>query len=68
MGMIRGSGFAVMVSVGEAVSADPLISSKGLLPSVLEVGGATCGLEVIKTLSEEDRELDEDDSIAVEGI
>jgi len=68
MGIIRGSGFAVMVLVGEPVSADSVILSKGLLPSVLEFGVATCRLEVMEFLSEEDRELDEDESIAVEGI
>jgi hypothetical protein len=65
MGMIRGS---VIVLEEEAVSADSLIFSKGLLPSVLEVGGAICGLGVTSTLLAESRELDEDDGIAVEGI
>jgi hypothetical protein len=68
MGIIRGSEGSVIVLEEEAVSADSLIFSKGLLPSVLRSGVATCGLDVIKTLSEEDRELDEDEGIAVDGI
>jgi hypothetical protein len=68
MGMIRGSGFSVIVLVVEADSADSWKLTKGLLPSVPEVGEAICGLEVIEALSEDVRELDEDESIAVEGI
>lgn len=46
MGMIRGSGFSIMILLEEAVSAGSLRLSKGLLPSELEVGVAICGLEV----------------------
>jgi hypothetical protein len=68
MGIIRGSEGSVVVFVREVDSGGSLVFSKGLLPSVLGADVATCGLEVIKTLSEEDRELDEDEGIAVEGI
>jgi len=68
IGMIRGSRFSVMKLVGEADSARSWELLKGLLLSELEVGVPICGLEVPGRLSEEDRELEEDDSIAVEGI
>jgi len=68
MGMIRGPGFSVMRLLQEAVSAGSLRLSKGLLPSVLEVGVAICGLDVKGFLSEEDWEMDEDEGIALEGI
>jgi hypothetical protein len=68
MGIILGSAGSVIVLEEEAVSADSLIFSKGLLPSVLEVGGAICGLEVTSISLAEARELDEDEGIAVEGI
>ena len=68
IGMIRGSEFSVMVIANEADSAGSWELSKSLLPSELEVGVPICGLEVPGCLSEEDRELEEDDSIAVEGI
>ena len=68
MGMIRGSAGSVMILLEEAVSAVSWVFSKGLLPSELEVGVATGGLDVTGILSEEDRELDEDEGIALEGI
>jgi len=66
--MIRGSGFSVMVVAGEADSAGSWELSKGRLPSKLEVGVAIWGLEATECLSEEDRELAENGSIAAEGI
>lgn len=68
IGMMRGSGFSVLVMTKEADSAGSWELSKGLLPSAPEDGVATCGLDVAGCLPEEDRELEEDDSIAVEGI
>jgi hypothetical protein len=68
MGMIRGSEGSVVVFVGEVDSGGSLILSKGLLPSVLGAGVATCVLDVAGALSKEDGELDEDEGIAVEGI
>jgi hypothetical protein len=68
MGMIRGSDCSVVVFVGEVDSAGSLILSKGLLPSVLDVGAVVCGLEVIGDLLEDARELEEDENKAVEGI
>jgi hypothetical protein len=68
MGMIRGSAGPVMVSMGEADSADSWTLSKGLLPSVLELGVAIWGLDVMGGLLREDRELDEDEDVAVGGI
>jgi hypothetical protein len=68
MGMIRGSDCSVVVFVGEVDSAGSLVLSKGLLPSVLEVGGAICGLGVTSVSLAEARELDEDEGIAVDGI
>ena len=72
MGMIRGSEGSVMVLVGDVDSAGSLVLSKGLLPSVLEVGGAICGaicgLGVTSISLAEARELDENEGVAVEGI
>jgi hypothetical protein len=68
MGIIRGSEGSVVVFVGEVDSAGSLVLSKGLLPSVLGVGGAICGLGVTSVSLAEARELDEDEGIAVEGI
>jgi hypothetical protein len=68
MGMIRGSEGAVMVSMGEADSADSWTLSKGLLPSMLELGVAIWGLEFTGALSKDDRELDEDEDVVVGGI
>jgi hypothetical protein len=68
MGIIRGSEGSVMVLEEEADSAGSLVLSKGLLPSVLEVGGAICGLGVTSVSLAEARELDEDEGIAVDGI
>jgi hypothetical protein len=68
MGMIRGSEGSVVVFVGEVDSAGSLVLSKGLFPSVPEVGAVVCGLEVIGDLLEDARELEEDENKAVEGI
>ena len=68
IGIIRGSEFSVMVMAVEADSAGSWELSKGRLPSELEIDVVIWGLEVTECLSEEERELAENDSIAAEGI